>query len=367
MSAAQTEDLVVDIGEGRSYPIRFVQDAKQVLAELVADHATRTVGLAGVTDMNLQLAHPELFEYTLKDVPTFAVSPGEPSKSLQRLGEIWDFLAHIRLDRQGTLVAFGGGVIGDLAGFSAASFLRGVAYFQVPTTLLAMVDSSIGGKTGINIAAGKNLVGAFYHPQEVLVDTALLESLPGAEFSAGMAEVVKYGLLGDLELFEKLEGLDRLHPRHPDLPAVIRRCCQIKARVVREDERETSAEGGRALLNLGHTFGHAIEQVAGYGVYLHGEAVSIGMVAAAELSHRKGWVSQEDCDRVGKLLARYDLPVRLQAQLSAEDLLAAMKRDKKVRSGIVRFVAMRSLGDSFTTSDVEEVLVRDCLASIGAA
>ena len=201
--------LTVDIGEGRSYPIRFVQDAKEV-SKLVTDQADNSGKLAVITDMNLQLAHPELFEQLL--VPTFVVSPGEPSKSVQRLGELWDFLAQIHLDRQGKLVALGGGVIGDLAGFAAASFLRGVAYYQVPTSLLAMVDSSMGGKTGINISAGKNLVGAFYHPEEVLIDTRLLESLPATEFSAGMAEVVKYGLLGDLGLFKKMEDLDRLHP-----------------------------------------------------------------------------------------------------------------------------------------------------------
>ena len=366
MRHGYTQDLTVDIGEGRSYPIRFVQDAKEVLAKLVTDQANSSGKLAVITDMNLQLAHPELFEQLLKEIPTFVVSPGEPSKSVQRLGELWDFLAQIQLDRQGKLVALGGGVIGDLAGFAAASFLRGVAYYQVPTSLLAMVDSSIGGKTGINISAGKNLVGAFYHPEEVLIDTRLLESLPATEFSAGMAEVVKYGLLGDLGLFQKLEDLDRLHPQHPELPSVIRRCCEIKAQVVRDDERETSSEGGRALLNLGHTFGHAIENVAGYGVYLHGEAVSIGMIAAAELSHRKGWISMDDCDRIRILLERYDLPVSLQEKLLAEDLLNSMKRDKKVRSGIIRFVAMRNLGDSFTTSDVDEILIRNCLTSIGA-
>lgn len=366
MSPANTEDLLVDIGEGRSYPIRFVQDVEQVLGELVDAHATSVRPLAVVTDMNLQLAHSELFDRVLKGTRTFAVSPGEPSKSLQRLGEIWDFLAHIGLDRQGTVVAFGGGVIGDLAGFAASSFLRGVDCYQIPTTLLAMVDSSIGGKTGINIGAGKNLVGAFYHPQEVWIDTSLLESLPDAEFSAGMAEVVKYGLLGDADLFIKLESLDRLHPKHPELPSLIRRCCEIKARVVRDDERETSAEGGRALLNLGHTFGHAIEQVAGYGAYLHGEAVSVGLVAAAQLSFEKGWIPKQDADRVAQLLKRYDLPVQLQAGLGTDELMEAMKRDKKVRQGTVRFVAMRSLGDAFTTSDIEEDLVRGCLLSVGS-
>lgn len=366
MSAEQPGELRVDMGEGRSYPIRFVRNTEQVLSNLVQEHANRQIGLAVVTDMNVQLANPELFEGVLKDVPTFAVSPGELSKSLQRLGEIWDFLSHIRLDRKGALVAFGGGVIGDLAGFAAASFLRGVSYFQVPTTLLAMVDSSIGGKTGINISAGKNLVGSFYHPQEVLIDTSLLESLPANEFSAGMAEVIKYGLLGDAELFQRLESLDRLHPQHTELSSIIRRCCEIKARVVKEDERETSIEGGRALLNLGHTYGHAVEQVAGYGVYLHGEAVAVGMVAAAEMSLRHGWLSEKDVARVVRILERYDLPVRLCAELATDDLLEAMQRDKKVQKGMVRFVAMRNIGDSFTTRDINVEVLRDCLEFIGA-
>ena len=366
MSATQSGDLTVDIGSDRTYPIRFVRNTNVVLTEIVKRHTESKTAIALVTDLNLQLAHPSLFEEVLENVPTFVISPGEPSKSLHRLGEIWDFLASIRMDRKGTVIALGGGVIGDLTGFAAASFLRGVACYQVPTTLLSMVDSSIGGKTGINISAGKNLVGAFYHPREVLIDTSFLETLPQVEFSAGMAEVVKYGLLGDLELFERLESLDCLHPRHPALSTVIRRCCEIKARVVKEDERENLAEGGRALLNLGHTYGHAVEQVAGYGVYLHGEAVAIGMAAAVEMSRLKGWVSGEDVDRVIRILKRYDLPVSLRSPLASIDLLDAMQQDKKVRQGIIRFVAMRSLGDTFITRDIQEETVRESLAFIGA-
>ena len=366
MSAETLADLAVETGGGRTYPIRFVRNAGIVLTDIIRQHMEGKKAIALVTDLNLQLAYPALFEELLANVPTFVVSPGEPAKSLHRLGEIWDFLAGIRMDRKGTIIAMGGGVIGDLAGFAAASFLRGVAYYQVPTTLLSMVDSSIGGKTGINIPAGKNLVGAFYHPQEVLIDTSFLETLPPVEFSAGMAEVLKYGLLGDLNLFERLESLDCLHPQHSELPSVIRRCCEIKALVVKEDERENSPEGGRALLNLGHTFGHAVEQVAGYGVYLHGEAVAIGMVAAAEMSRLMGWVSAEDVDRVVRILKLYKLPVTLRSPLALIDLIDAMQRDKKVRQGIIRFVAMRGLGTTFTTRDIPEEIVRECLAFIGA-
>lgn len=360
------EDLIVDIGENRSYPIRYINDTQKVLRELVAGSENNQEKLAVITDINLEVSQSEIFDNVFRDIPTFAVSPGEPTKCLEKLGAIWDYLASLEIDRKGTLIAFGGGVIGDLGGFAAATYLRGINYYQVPSTLLAMVDSSIGGKTGINIEAGKNLVGAFYHPKEVLIDTTLLKTLPAREFSAGMAEVIKYGMLGDLELFKQLEQLDRLHPEHPKLPAIISRCCEIKARIVKEDERENSKEGGRALLNLGHTYGHAIEQVAGYGSYLHGEAIAIGLYAASDMSAQRGWFPKEDIQRVENLLMKYDLPVKLHSPLASGDLLEAMKRDKKVRQGNIRFVAMRSIGESFTTVDVSRDIVSDCLANIGA-
>src|SRR6185295_4410937 len=194
-----------------------------------------------------------------------------------------------KLDRGGVLFAVGGGVIGDLGGFAAAAWLRGIEYYQVPTTLLAMVDSSVGGKTGINLASGKNLVGAFHQPRAVFISTGLLSTLPPREFAAGMAEVIKYGLLGDAPLFAQLEEAP-LTIANARLAAVVRQCCALKARIVEADERETAKEGGRALLNLGHTFGHAIENVAGYGEYLHGEAVAIGLCAAARLSQKLGYI-----------------------------------------------------------------------------
>ena len=360
------EDLLVEIGEERNYPIRYIRNSTEVLQELISEHEHRKAKLAVITDMNLEIAHPDIFDQVFKEVPTYAVSPGEPAKCLQKLGAIWDYLASLGVDREGTLIAFGGGVIGDLGGFAAATYLRGINYYQVPTTLLAMVDSSIGGKTGINIDAGKNLVGAFYHPQEVIIDTNLLKTLPQREFSAGMAEVIKYGMLGDIDLFQRLEKLDKLHPEHPALPSIIRRCCEIKARIVKEDEREHSKEGGRALLNLGHTYGHAIEQVAGYGSYLHGEAVAIGLYAASVMSAKSGWFPQEDVTRVENLLTRYDLPVSLNSPLHASLLLESMKKDKKVRQGSTRFVALKSIGESFTTKDVSKETVDHSLLKIGA-
>src|SRR6185436_13759309 len=206
--------------------------------------------------------------------------------------------------------AVGGGVVGDLAGFAAASYLRGVDYYQVPTSLLAMVDSSVGGKTGINLAAGKNLVGAFHQPRGVFVATDLLATLPTREFAAGCAEIIKVGLLGDAELFARLERAP-LTLVSGDLADVIRRCCALKARVVEADEFETAKDGGRALLNLGHTFGHAIEQVTGYGAYLHGEAVAIGLCAAVRLSQKLGYITAIDVGRVESTVAAHALPTRL--------------------------------------------------------
>jgi 3-dehydroquinate synthase len=228
-----------------------------------------------------------------------------------------------------------------------------------------MVDSSVGGKTGINLKAGKNLVGAFHQPRGVFVATGLLATLPLREFAAGMAEVIKYGLLGDAALFAQLE-------RHPltvksaELAAVIHRCCAIKARVVEADERELAKEGGRALLNLGHTFGHAIEQVTGYGVYLHGEAVAIGLAAAARLSQKLGYIPVAEVERVDKVLTAHALPVRLRNSLPLGGLMAAAARDKKVRAGLPRFVVMKEVGDAATQSGIEPELVEASFREIGA-
>ena len=229
-----------------------------------------------------------------------------------------------------------------------------------------MVDSSVGGKTGINLSLGKNLVGSFHQPLGVWVDLDLLDTLPKVEFSAGMAEVIKYGLLGDFPLFEKLENGERLEPGSSDLSDVVRSCCQAKARIVAEDERETAGSGGRALLNLGHTFAHAIENMAGYGDYLHGEAVAVGLVAATQLSERLGSLDSGAVERVANLLERYDLPVSLRNPLKVDGLLAAMGRDKKVRGGKLRFVVMEQLGNAVTKAEVPAELVTDAWLGVGA-
>ena len=254
----------------------------------------------------------------------------------------------------------------DLAGFAAASYQRGVDFYQVPTTLLAMVDSSVGGKTGINLAAGKNLVGSFHQPAAVFADTDLLATLPPREFAAGMAEVVKHGIIADADLFGLLEQNAPLAWDHALLPRIVRRCVEIKAGVVAGDERETSAQGGRALLNLGHTFGHAIEAAAGYGAYLHGEAVAVGLVMAARLSAGLGRCTAAQAEQVEATLRAHRLPTALRAPLPLEALLTAMRRDKKVRSGKLRFVLQEGIGAASTADDVPEEAAARALLAGGA-
>jgi len=359
----------------RNYPIFFGQDLSEQLRQTVA--ALRAEGRRAVvfTDENFLKAQANFLDASFgaegevgkasAGVARLVFAAGEGTKSVGELARAWDFLGAQRVDRGGVIFAVGGGVIGDLTGFAAASWQRGIAFYQVPATLLAMVDSSVGGKTGINIAAGKNLVGAFHQPRAVFVSTGLLQTLPPREFAAGMAEVIKYGLLGDFELFDQLEA-EPLSVESSALGAVIRRCCEIKAGIVRADERETAKEGGRALLNLGHTFGHAVEQVAGYGAYLHGEAVAIGLVAAAELSRRLGLIDARACERISAVIAAHDLPLQLREPLPVEALLDAMRRDKKVRAGLPRFVVLRALGEAITKDGIDEALARECFAAVGA-
>ena len=277
--------------------------------------------------------------------PTLITLPaGETAKSLGTVGDCYHQLAAQRLERKSFIVALGGGVVGDLAGFVAATYLRGIAFVQVPTTLLAQVDSSVGGKVGLNLKAGKNLVGAFHQPRLVLCDLDTLASLPMREFRAGLAEVIKYGIIYDAGLFRRLErDLPKLLRRDPrTLAAVVARCCEIKAEVVRQDETES---GLRAILNFGHTVGHALEAVSRYGKYLHGEAIAIGQVAAARLSAQVLGLPARDVQRIQDLLERAGLPtqVRLNAP-QRQNLLAAMRLDKKVSGGEIKFVLARRIG-----------------------
>jgi 3-dehydroquinate synthase len=277
--------------------------------------------------------------------PTLITIPaGETAKSLKTVEACYNQLAAQRLERKSCIVALGGGVVGDLAGFVAATYLRGLAFVQVPTTLLAQVDSSVGGKVGFNLKAGKNLVGAFYQPRLVLCDLDTLASLPTREYRAGLAEVIKYGIIYDAGLFQRLErDLPKLLRRDPrTLAAVVARCCEIKADVVRQDETES---GLRAILNFGHTIGHALEAISHYGKYLHGEAIAIGQVAAAYLSAQLLGLPAREVDRIESILHHAGLPT--QVKLNApqrQKLLAAMKLDKKVSDGVVKFVLARRIG-----------------------
>lgn len=363
-SSEMVETLMVSLGE-RSYAIRFGMD----LAGDVRAEVTRLTSagrkIAVLTDTTFARVQSGALAAMFGDTPVLAVEPGEGSKSLRGLGRVLDFLAEQKIDRGGVLFAVGGGVVGDLGGFAAAAWLRGIDFYQVPTTLLAMVDSSVGGKTGINLAAGKNLVGAFHQPRGVFVSTGLLGTLPTREFAAGMAEVIKYGLLGDPELLAQLERVP-LTVASVDLAGVVRGCCALKARIVEADERETAQEGGRALLNLGHTFGHAVENAAGYGEYLHGEAVAIGLCAAARLSQKLGYMTAADVGRVEGVVAAHALPVRLRAPLAFGELHAAMTRDKKVRAGGLRFVVLKRLGEAATQSEISPGLIEESFRAVGA-
>jgi 3-dehydroquinate synthase len=263
--------------------------------------------------------------------------------------------------RDGSIVALGGGVVGDMAGFAAACYQRGIACIQLPTTLLAQVDSSVGGKTGVNHPGGKNLIGAFHQPRAVIADTATLATLPPREFRAGLAEVIKYGLLGDIEFLGWIEQrLDALLAfDHDALETAIFRSCAAKARIVAEDERE---HGSRALLNLGHTFAHAIENATGYGTWLHGEAVAVGMLTAAELSARLGWLAAGEVTRVRTLLGRAGLPTAA-PRIGALRALEHMGLDKKVERGRVRLVLLRRLGEAVVTGDYPDDVLEATLAT----
>ncbi|ABQ99715.1 3-dehydroquinate synthase [Haemophilus influenzae] len=285
---------------------------------------------------------------------------GEKYKTLESLNLIFTALLQGNHGRDTTIIALGGGVIGDVAGFAAASYQRGVRLIQIPTTLLSQVDSSVGGKTAVNHELGKNMIGAFYQPSMVIIDTLTLNTLPKREVNAGLAEVIKYGAILDYEFFEWLEQhIDELVALNPEvLQHCISRCCQIKADVVARDETE---KGDRALLNLGHTFGHAIETHLGYGNWLHGEAVSTGMMMAAALSEELGDISIADVSRLEKLLARANLPTVSPDTMQPEDYLPHMMRDKKVLSGKLRLVLLKSLGQAYVANDTAHTLVLNAI------
>ncbi|MGE0858192.1 MAG: 3-dehydroquinate synthase [Gammaproteobacteria bacterium] len=342
----------VELGE-RRYPIH-------IGAGLLGDGALfrRLVPAAQVVVLSNEVVAPLYLEtvaghFADRRCETLVLPDGEAHKSLATFGEVMGFMLEKRLERGAVLVALGGGVIGDLGGFAAACYQRGIDFLQVPTTLLAQVDSSVGGKTAVNHSLGKNMIGAFHQPVAVVADTATLATLPPREFHAGLAEVIKYGLIRDLPFFAWLEAhLDAVLARDPAaLTHIIRRSCENKAEVVAADERET---GERATLNLGHTFGHAIETARGYGDWLHGEAVGAGMCMAARLSARLGWLEAPALARAEKLIGRAGLPTAPPADIAAARFRELMSLDKKNVGGRIRLVLLRGLGQAVVTRDYDD-------------
>ena len=345
--------LRVELGE-RSYDIAIGAGLLQD-PESFASLRGRTLRV--VTDANVAACYldPVLDALGLTREHAFILPAGETQKTWANAEEVLDWLLGQRIARDAVLIALGGGVIGDLTGFVASIYQRGIAFVQMPTTLLSQVDSSVGGKTGVNHARGKNLIGAFHQPLAVYADTASLATLPARELSAGLAEVIKCGMLGDAGLFARLErDIDSLRALDPQaLADAIERCCALKARIVALDERESLAGGPRTLLNLGHTFGHAVETWTKYQTWLHGEAVGLGLAMAADLSMRLGWLKAEDCARCLRLIERAGLPVRPPAGMTPDDFRSLMMRDKKVAGGRLRLVLMRALGEAVTVADFD--------------
>ncbi|ORU92300.1 MAG: 3-dehydroquinate synthase [Cycloclasticus sp. symbiont of Bathymodiolus heckerae] len=345
------EIVNVELGS-RSYPIYI---AKGLLSEqtLLKQHIEGSQVLIVTNETIAPLYLDNVIAQLTDDfnVKTSILPDGEVFKTLEYLNKIFDSLLESRLNRQVTLIALGGGVVGDMTGFAAASYQRGVNFIQVPTTLLSQVDSSVGGKTGVNHRLGKNMIGAFYQPQSVLIDISVLSTLPDKELSAGLAEVIKYGAICDLEFFEWLEeNMDRLLKRDAEaLTYAVKKSCEMKAKVVAQDEKES---GIRATLNFGHTFGHAIETHMGYGEWLHGEAVAVGMCLAADLSCEKGWLSTNNRGRLRKLCERANLPTTKPCKMQSQEFLENMKVDKKNVSESIRLILLKKLG---------EATIYDCL------
>lgn len=360
------QTLTVGLGE-RSYPIHIGRGLLRQ-PELLLSHLgrKRAVIISNTTVAPLYLSRvSSLLEQNGIDVLPVILPDGEQYKNQEILNRIFDALLEHRCERSTPLIALGGGVIGDMTGFAAATYLRGVPFIQIPTTLLAQVDSSVGGKTGINHPLGKNMIGAFYQPKVVIADTDTLETLPDEELRAGVAEVIKYGLIRDLPFFEWLErNVEKLLARDAEaLQYAIARSCQNKAEVVAADERES---GERALLNLGHTFGHAIENGMGYGAWLHGAAVAAGTIMAADLSRRLGWISSSDEERIRSLYVRAQLPLTAPA-LGKDKYLELMGLDKKVEGGKIRFILLKAIGHAVVSEAPPDLLAQTLETAGGAS
>lgn len=357
--------LTVDLDE-RSYPI-YIGEGLLERAELLARHIRGKQVLIVTNETVAPLYAASLLQSLSGfQVDQVVLPDGERFKTLDMLNAIFDALLSARHNRTTTLIALGGGVVGDMTGFAAACYQRGVDFIQIPTTLLSMVDSSVGGKTGVNHPLGKNMIGAFYQPRCVLADTSLLQTLPPRELSAGIAEVIKYGLISDYEFFVWLEqNMDALMASDPNaLAYAVKRSCENKAHVVAQDEHEG---GIRAILNLGHTFGHAIETAQGYGNWLHGEAVGAGMVMAADLSWRRGAISADDFARIIHLLQRANLPTKAPADMTPAQFVELMGVDKKVLDGRLRLVLLEAMGKALITSDIDPKMLQETFEACKAA
>ena len=357
--SATIRELRVELG-ARSYPIRIgagLLDARALWRGAITGKHVLIVSNEVVAPLYLERVRAQLDDVALS---TLVLPDGEAHKTLASAARVFDALAALKASRDACIVALGGGVIGDLAGFAAACWMRGIGFVQMPTTLLAMVDSSVGGKTAVDLPAGKNLVGAFHQPRAVVIDTATLATLPERELRAGLAEVIKYGALGDAQFFNWLElHATQLLARDPAaLAEAIAHCCAQKAGIVARDETE---QGERALLNFGHTFGHALETVAGYGTLLHGEGVAIGMCLAAELSSRLGRAPAQDGERLRQLLTQCGLPTSVPGGLRGDQVLATMKLDKKNLSGRLRLILWRGIGQAEIVEGVDESQIRAVL------
>ena len=353
--------LTVELGE-RSYPIFIGQgllDNPELLTQHVQGRQVMVVSNDTIAPLYLDRVREIFSDFELA---TVILPDGEQYKNLDTLNLIFTALLENKFNRGCTLVALGGGVVGDITGFAAASYQRGVAFLQIPTTLLAQVDSSVGGKTGVNHPQGKNMIGAFHQPACVLIDTDTLDTLDDRQLAAGLAEVIKYGLIRDAAFFDWLEqNIELLKARDKQaLAYAIERSCALKAEIVAADERES---GQRALLNLGHTFGHAIETGTGYGTWLHGEAVATGMLMAADLSARHGWLSLDAVRRTEKLLQQSNLPTNAPDEMDTARFLELMAVDKKVVDGGLRLVLLKAIGDAVLTSDFDAGKLRETLAA----
>ncbi len=347
--------IVVNLGE-RSYPILIGEgllDSKGLFDEFIKGKKVCIVTNSTIAEHYLDKLQSNLTDY---QTSAFIIEDGEQFKTMRTYTQILDFLLSWKVDRKSTVIALGGGVVGDVAGFAAASCLRGINFIQIPTTLLAQVDSSVGGKTGVNHKMGKNLIGAFYQPSCVVADLSTLDTLSSREFSSGMAEVIKYGLIRDSDFFDWIEAnavnIKAMHKPH--LSHIVARSCEIKAEIVSKDEKEY---GLRAILNLGHTFGHAIEAALGYGQWLHGEAISAGMIMATSMSKAMGDIDDSTLVRVTKLFSEFNLPVGPPESMSKQQMKGLMAYDKKTVDSSIRLILLEQLGNAYVSNDYPDELL----------